>query len=77
MPISNTQMHLITSIWMLTLVQCLTSQFLGQGLEDDDKVIIIDQDGTTDLDCCMYRKCLCSNISLALEHLQGDSEIRI
>ena len=40
-------------------------------------IIIIDQDGTSDLQCCMYGKCLCSNISLALEHLQDNTEIRI
>ena len=45
--------------------------------QDDDRVIIIDQDGTNDLECCMYGKCLCSNIYHALEHLQDDTEIRI
>ena len=57
--------------------QCLSSKFLSQEQEDDNKVIIIDQDGTSDLQCCMYGKCLCSNISLALEYLQDDTKIRI
>ena len=59
---------------MLTLGQCLTSKFISQ---ENDKVIIIDQDGTSDLECCMYGKCHCSNLSLALEHIQGNTEIRI
>ena len=40
-------------------------------------MIIIDQDGTSDLECCMYRKCHCSNLSIALEHVQDNTEIRI
>ena len=60
---------------MLTVGHCLISIVVKQ--EDDDKVIIIDQDGISDLECCIHGKCLCSNISLALEHLQDDSEIRI
>ena len=68
------QLHLIIFIWLLTAGHCLTSVIVKQ---DDDRVIIIDQDGTVDLECCMYGNCLCSNISLALEHLQGDTEIRV
>ena len=60
---------------MLTVGQCLISVVVKQ--EDDDKVIIIDQDGTSDLECCIHGKCLCSSIALALEHLQDNSEIRI
>ena len=75
MSASTIQLHLIVFIWMLTVGQCLISVVVKQ--EDDDKVIIIDQDGTSDLECCIHGKCLCSNISLALEHLQDDSEIRI
>ena len=45
--------------------------------QDDDRVIIIGQDGTNDLECCMYGKCLCPNIYHALEHLQDDTEIRV
>ena len=40
-------------------------------------MIIIDQDGTSDLECCMYRNCHCSNLSLAFEHIQDNTEIRI
>ena len=60
---------------MLTVGHCLISVVVKQ--QDDDKVIVIDQDGTSNLECCIYGKCLCSNISLALEHLQDDTEIRI
>ena len=40
-------------------------------------MIIIDQDGTSDLECCMYGNCHCSNLSLGLEHIQDNTEIRI
>ena len=68
------QPHFIMFISMLTLGQCLTSKFPSQ---EDNGAIIIDQDGTSDLKCCMYRNCHCSNLSLALEHIQDDTEIRI
>ena len=68
------QPHFIIFISMLTLGQCLTSKFLNQ---EDDRVIIIDQDGTSDIECCMYRECHCSNFFLALEHIQDGTEIRI
>ena len=74
MSASYIQLHLIIFIWLLTARHCLTSVIVKQ---DDDRVIIIGQDGTDDLECCMYGNCLCSNISLALEHLQDDTEIRI
>ena len=57
------------------LGQCLTSKFISP--QKNVKVIIIDQDGTSDLQCCMYGKCHCSNLSLALEHIQDNTEIRI
>ena len=71
---SYKQLRFITFICMLTLGQCLTSKFISQ---EDDRVIIIDQDGTSDLECCMYGNCHCSNLSLALEHIQDNTEIRI
>ena len=75
MSASYIQLHLIIFIWLLTAGHCLTSVIVKQ--DDDDRVIIIDQDGTSDLECCVYGNCLCSNISLALERLQDDTEIRI
>ena len=68
------QPHFIIFIWILALGQCLTSKFSSQ---EDNGVIIIYQDGTSDLECCLYGKCHCSNLSLALEHIQDDTEIRI
>ena len=68
------QPHFIIFISMLTLGQCLTPKFPSQ---EGNRAIIIDQDGTSGLECCMYRKCHCSNLSLALEHIQDDTEIRI
>ena len=71
---SYKQLRFITFICMLTLGQCLTSKFIGQ---KNHRVIIIDQDGRSDLECCMYGNCYCSNLSLALEHIQDNTEIRI
>ena len=71
---SYMQPQFITFICMLSLGQCLTSKFISQ---ENDRVIIIDQDGTSDLECCMYGNCHCSNLSLALEHIQDSTEIRI
>ena len=71
------QPQLIIFICLFTTGQCLLSKIFSQEQEDDNKVITIDQDGTSDLQCCMYGKCLCSNISHSLEHLQDDTEIRI
>ena len=68
------QPHFIMFISILTLGQCLTSKFPSQ---EDTGVIIIDQDGTSDVECCIYGKCLCSNLSLTLEHIQDGTEIRI
>ena len=66
--------HFIIFISMLTLGQCLTSKF--PSLEDNG-AIIFDKDGTSDSECCLYGKCHCSNFSLALEHIQDDTRIRI
>ena len=68
------QPHFFIFIWMLALGQCLTSKFFN---EKDNRMIIIDQAGTKDLECCMYAKCHCSNLSIALEHLQDVTQIRI
>ena len=74
MSLSYKQLCFITFICMLTLGQCLTSKFISL---EDDRVIIIDQDGASDLECCMYGNCHCSNLSLSLEHIQDNTEIRI
>ena len=74
MSTSYMQAQFIIFIWMLSLGQCLISKFISQ---ENDRVIIIDQDGTSDLECCMYGNCHCSNLSLALEHIQDNTEIRI
>ena len=60
---------------MLALGQCLTSKFINQ--LENERAIIIDQDGTSDLECCMYGECHCSNLSLAFEHVQDNTEITI
>ena len=60
-------------IWMLTYfsippVYCT---------HDDDRIITIDEAGVSSIECCIYGKCYCSNLSLALEHIQSDTDIRI
>ena len=62
-------------IWMLTLapdsippVSCNHSNKM---------VTTIDETGNSTLQCCAYGKCYCSNLSLALEHIQSNTEIRI
>ena len=45
--------------------------------DDNDRVITIDKAGVSSIECCVYGKCHCSNLSLALEHIQNNSDIRI
>ena len=43
----------------------------------DDRIIIINRAGVSSIECCVYGKCHCSNLSLALEHIQSNTDIRI
>ena len=43
----------------------------------DGRMITIDETGNSTIDCCTHGNCSCSNLSLALEHIQGNTEIRI
>ena len=72
MSASYIQIHIIF-IWILTVGQCFTVTIV----EQDDTVIIIDQHGTSNSECCKHGNCSCSNLSLALEHLQDNTEIRL
>ena len=65
---------IIISIWMLTLGQCLTTMLFTK---EDDKVININQNGTSNLKCCAYGNCPCSNLSFALEHIKDKTETKI
>ena len=47
------------------------------GNHNDQRVITIDEAGSSSLECCVYGSCDCSNFSLALEHIQNDTTIRI
>ncbi|XP_065901387.1 uncharacterized protein [Dysidea avara] len=42
-----------------------------------ENVITIDQSGSNILECCVDGNCSCSNLSLALTHIQDNTEIRI
>ena len=44
---------------------------------DDDRIVTIDKAGVSSIECCVYGKCYCSNLSLALEHIQSNTDIRI
>ena len=44
---------------------------------DNDRVITIDETGVSAIECCVDGKCYCSNLSLALEHIQSNTGIRI
>ena len=68
------QPQCVILIWIFTLGQCLTSMLASPRV---DKVIVVNQNGTSDLKCCVYGNCLCSNLSLALEQIKGNTEIKI
>ncbi|XP_065901388.1 uncharacterized protein [Dysidea avara] len=42
-----------------------------------ENVITIDQSGSDTLECCLNGTCPCSNLSLALNHIEDNTEIRI
>ena len=68
----NASLQLIL-IWMFTYfsippVYCT---------HDDDRIVTIDKAGVSSIECCVYGKCYCSNLSLALEHIQSNTDIRI
>ena len=60
-------------IWMLTYFSILPVSCT----RDDDRIITIDEAGVSSIECCVYGKCYCSNLSLALEHIQNNTDIRI
>ena len=44
---------------------------------DNDRIVAIGRAGVSSTECCVYGKCHCSNLSLALEHIQSNTDIRI
>ena len=46
-------------------------------VDHDERVITIDETGTSSAECCVFGKCYCSNLSLALEHIQSNATIRM
>ena len=62
-------------IWMLTLA---SDSIPPVSCNHSNKMVTtIDEIGNNTLQCCAYGKCYCSNLSLALEHIQSNTEIRI
>ena len=43
----------------------------------NEKMISVKETGKSSVNCCVYGKCYCSNLSLALEHVRNNTEIRI
>ena len=64
------------TIWMLTTFAFHLKSPVSCR-HDNDRVITINDTGISTIECCVYGKCYCSNLSLALEHIQSDTGIRI
>ena len=69
-------MHPFILIWIIILVPC-SIPLVSCNHSDKTAVITIRDTGNNTLQCCAYGKCYCSNLSLALEHIQNNTEIRI
>ena len=62
-------------VWLLVLTYHLTQTFVSQ---ENETIVIIDQRGLSSLTCCTgYQGCHCSNLSLALENIKNDTEIKL
>ena len=66
-------------IWMLTIITIFALYSIPpvSCSHDDDRIIAINDAGISSIECCVYGKCHCSNLSLALEHIQSNTDIRI
>ena len=64
--------------WIIILV---FSYILAQGISDQENIkrmILIDLNGSNTLSCCAsFQGCPCSNLSLALENVKNDTEIKL
>ena len=63
-------------VWMLTTFASYSIPPVSCS-HHDDGIIIINRAGVSSIECCVYGKCRCSNLSLALEHIQSNTDIRI
>ena len=63
-------------VWMVTIFASYSIPLVSCS-HDDDRIIAIDDAGVSSIECCVYGKCHCSNLSLALEHIQSNTDIRI
>ena len=62
-------------MWMLVFT-CYPTRVLTT--QENERIIIIDQEGSSSLECCTgYQGCYCSNLSLALENIKNDTEIKL
>jgi len=62
-------------IWMIVLTHCSTQAFVSF---ENERIVIIDQRGFSTIKCCASDQgCHCSNLSLALENVKNDTEIKL
>ena len=71
----NTSLQVIL-FWMLITFAPYSIPLVSCS-HNDDRIIAIDKAGVSSIECCVYGKCHCSNLSLALEHIQRNTDIRI
>ena len=69
-------MYLLILIWMITLALDSLPP-VSCNYSDETVVITIHDTGNNTLQCCAYGKCYCSNLSLVLEHIVNNTEIKI
>ena len=65
---------LLILTWMISLPP---DSIISASSSHDQRVLIVNNIGISSVQCCAYGKCYCSNLSLALEHIQSNTEIRI
>ena len=63
-------------VWMFTTFASYSIPLVSCS-HDNDRIIAVDKAGVSSIECCVYGKCHCSNLSLALEHIQSNTDIRI
>ena len=65
-------------LWIpVTFIPCFMPLVYCSHVDHDEIVITIDETGISSAECCVFGKCYCSNLSLALEYIQSDTIIRM
>ncbi|XP_065910453.1 uncharacterized protein [Dysidea avara] len=66
---------IVALVYLITLFQYSTQTPPIQ--KSYERVITVDKIGSGKLECCVDGKCACSNLSLAIEQVQDNTEIRV